>query len=97
MPTQKRTPINSDANKSPDEILLDELKGTADDTINSTTPPSSLGDVSISGDMPDLQSDDNTLDNEHAVGLRLDEDEENPRPLNIAGDVMAAEKRRRGY
>lgn len=59
-------------------------------------PPSVLGEQAISGDMPDVESDDDMLLNSHGVGLRLDEDYENPKPLDIARDVNAAESNRRG-
>lgn len=54
------------------------------------------GGESISGLMPDLESDEDLLENSHAVGLRLDEDEDNPKELNIAADVAAAEAERHG-
>lgn len=54
------------------------------------------GELTVSGDTADLESDDDTLENSHAMGLRLDEDEENPKPLNIARDVALAEASRRG-
>ena len=60
--------------------------------LNEATPPSVKGEQSISGDMPHPESDDDTLLNSHQVGLRLDEDYENPQPLNIAADVDAAER-----
>lgn len=49
----------------------------------------------MSGDMPDPESDDNMLDASHRVGLRLEEDEENPQPMDIAADVAVAEKAHR--
>ena len=59
------------------------------------TPRSVAGEQQVSGDMPDPESDDDTLLNSHQVGLRLDEDYDNPRELNIAADVAAAEAARR--
>ena len=55
-------------------------------------PPSVIGEQSVSGDMPDPESDDDTLENEHEVGLKLNEDEEHPKPLDLAGDMNKAEE-----
>lgn len=79
-----------------DNLLLEQMDDSANETIHAATPPSVLGEQAVSGDMPDPESDDDTLLNSHQVGLRLDEDEENPQPLDIAADVMAAEKSRFG-
>jgi hypothetical protein len=78
-----------------DDILYEELEHSSNNTINDSVSPSVLGEQLVSGSDPDPESDDDTLLNSHQVGLRLDEDEENPRPLNIAEDVAAAERRRR--
>jgi len=45
----------------------------------------------VSGTEPDLESDDDTLENAHEVGLQLDEDYSHPEPLDIARDVNKAE------
>lgn len=70
----------------------EDINADGNETIHEHTPPHILGEQSASGDMPDPGSDDDTLNMSHQVGLRLDEDEENPQPLNIAADVAAAEK-----
>jgi hypothetical protein len=54
--------------------------------------PSITGEESVSGDTPDPESDDDTLENAHDVGLGLDEDYDDPQPLDIAKDVEEAER-----
>jgi len=54
------------------------------------------GGESVSGEMPDLESDTDLLRNSQAVGLRLDEDDDDPKELDIAADVAAAEAERHG-
>ncbi|MDQ5951018.1 MAG: hypothetical protein QG639_295 [Patescibacteria group bacterium] len=85
-----------DLQDDPDNLLLEQLDDSANDTISEATPPEVLGEQSVSGDMPDPESDDDTLLNSHQVGLRMDEDYDNPQPLNVAADVAAAERSRRG-
>lgn len=65
--------------------------GSNDDTQS----PSVLGDQTVSGENPDPESDDDTLQNVHDVGLGLDEDYDNPQPLDIAKDVEEAERAHR--
>lgn len=69
-------------------ISLEELEALEDS--------SDEGGESVSGEMADVDSDDDLLLNSHAVGLRLDEDEDNPQPLDIAADIAAAEAERHG-
>lgn len=80
----------------PDDLLLEGMDDSSNDTIYDGASPSILGEQSVSGDMTDPESDDDMLLNSHQVGLRLDEDEDNPQELNIAADVAAAERSRRG-
>lgn len=42
--------------------------------------------------MPDVESDDDLLQNAHDVGLQLDEDEEHPEEVDIGRDVDNAEE-----
>lgn len=53
-------------------------------------------DDAISGDTPDLESDDDTLENAHDMGLYKKDDGAHPQELNIAEEVMKAEENRRG-
>ncbi len=68
-----------------------------EDTDETAVPPGVAGEQSVSGDTPDPESDDDVLLNAQQVGLHVDEDEETPEELNIAEEVEAAEKQRRGY
>lgn len=100
---------SSNAQNSSSSLLADSEKGTAEpveninafpgfeagnETLKPSAPPHVVGEQSVSGDMPDPSSDDDTLRMSHEVGLRLEEEEENPQPLNIAADVATAEKSR---
>ena len=53
-------------------------------------------DESLTGDMASLESDDDTLENAHDMGLYKGDDGEHPQELNLAGEVMKAEDNRRG-
>jgi hypothetical protein len=50
------------------------------------------GEQTISGDMPDIESDDDLLQNAKDVGMQLEEDDEHPQELDIARDIDNAEK-----
>ncbi|MGI5827858.1 MAG: hypothetical protein ACOX6V_02430 [Patescibacteria group bacterium] len=69
-----------------------DIRGTGNDTLNEATPPSVEGEQSVSGDMPDPASDDDTLENAQNMGFKLDEDTEHPKPLDTAGDIDRAEE-----
>ena len=58
--------------------------------------PAQAGEGKISGTNPDLESDDDTLENAHDMGLYKADDGEHPQELNIAAEVMEAEVKRRG-
>ena len=57
---------------------------------------SAAGDDTFSGETPDLESDDDMLENAHQMGLYGKDDGEHPQELNIAAEVMSAEENRRG-
>jgi hypothetical protein len=76
------------ANKNLPHISLSE------DTIELKSP-AIQGEESVSGLMPDPESDDDTLMNAHAVGEQLDEDLEHPKPLDIGRDINEAEENHR--
>lgn len=78
-----------------DDRLFDLIDDGSNETLHAATAPSVAGEQLVSGDMTDPESDDDTLLNSHQVGLRLDEDYDNPKELNIAADVAAAEAARR--
>lgn len=72
---------------------------THDPDINDLANPNpgEEGEASVSGDMPDPASDNDTLENSHDVGLRLDEDSEHPHELDIASDIDKAEEYQRTH
>lgn len=51
---------------------------------------------SLIGDMADLESDDDTLENAHDMGLYKADKGDNPQELNLAAEVQKAEDNRRG-
>ena len=61
-------------------------------SLNSSSP-SVRGEQSVSGDMPDPESDDDTLANAQAMGFQVDEDTEDPKPLDMARDINLGEKK----
>lgn len=56
--------------------------------------PEQEGEKSISGDMPSPESDDDTLENVHKVGLYENQDEEHPGELGIAQELEEDEEER---
>ncbi|HLC87973.1 MAG TPA: hypothetical protein VJG66_02885 [Patescibacteria group bacterium] len=58
--------------------------------------PAVSGEGAISGSDVDLEADDDMLENAHEMGLYKADDGENPQELNIADQVLSAEKKRRG-
>lgn len=51
---------------------------------------------SLIGEAADLESDDDTLENAHDMGLYKADDGEHPQELNLAAEVQKAEDGRRG-
>lgn len=62
------------------------------ETLEQEMAPQLKGEQSVSGHLPDPESDDDVLKNAQMMGIALEEDEEHPKPLDIAGAVEAAEK-----
>jgi hypothetical protein len=75
-----------------EEVHLPGLQDVPD-----TLQKDDYGEESVSGDMPDPDSDDDTLENSHKMGLRLKEDEEHPQELDIASDIDKAEEFQRTH
>lgn len=76
---------------------LQEEEYTSEDILLKKKTPQMQDEVSFAGHMPDVESDGNVLDNEHAMGLSLNSDEEHPKPLNIASDIDKAEEYQRTH
>jgi hypothetical protein len=72
------------------------LNDDDDKKHQATITPGQAGEGAISGSVPDLESDDDMLENAHEMGLYAADDGEHPQELNLAGQVIAAEKKRRG-
>lgn len=76
---------------SSDDLILENLDDATNDTIDETAPPSVLGEQAVSGEMPDPESDDDTLEMQREVGTdRSDYDDQ--QPLNTAKSVEEAEE-----
>lgn len=90
---QKTTPHTKPAFTAQD--IEDPASSDNTTTSKAKSPvysPNVTGEQSVSGNMPDPESDDDVLKNAHDVGLALGEDEEHPKPLDIGKDVNKAEK-----
>ncbi|HSW96709.1 MAG TPA: hypothetical protein VLF89_02695 [Candidatus Saccharimonadales bacterium] len=74
---------SSSGNHSTDQVMTQ---------VKDVNSPAVQGEQSVSGDMPDAESDDDTLENAQAVGTQMDEDLEHPEELDIARDIDAAEE-----
>jgi len=87
--------ITDDPQLTQDDITYNATPGsdaTGNKTLNVNSSPEEVGEQSMSGDMPDPASDDDTVANAQAMGLALDEDPEHPKELDIASDIDKAEE-----
>lgn len=66
------------------------------DRVNTLTAPyqhpENLGEQAANASASDPTSDDDMLQNAHAAGMQMDEDEEHPQELDIARDIDKAEE-----
>lgn len=83
--------ITTPLDQQPDISALTEEDASGNETLDHASPATS-GEQSISGDMPDPASDNDTLANAQAVGMQLDEDTEHPQEIDIARDIDLAEE-----
>jgi hypothetical protein len=72
--------------------VLDQDEAAGNDTLSVPVSPAVSGEQSVSGDMPDPTSDDDTLSNAQAMGFQMDEDIEHPQELDMARDIDLAEQ-----
>lgn len=79
-----------DSITKPQVISLEELEKEEEPEKEFTTPQIE-GEASVSGSMPDPESDDDTLKNAHQMGLQRGEGYDNAEELNIARDVDSNE------
>lgn len=70
----------------PDVISLDQLEHE-EQPEKEPLSPERLDEESVSGSMPDPESDDDTLKNAQAVGMQAGESTEHPEELDIARDI----------
>lgn len=75
---------------NPTVISLDELQ-RQEEPEKPILSPQEEGEISVSGSMPDPESDDDTLKNEKEVGHQLGESTEHPEELDDARDTDKAE------
>ncbi len=75
----------------PTIISLDKLLEEEKPKKGFTTPQIE-GEESVSGSMPDPESDDDTLKNAHDMGLQRGENYDNSEPLDLSRDVDTNEK-----
>ncbi len=89
---------------SADDIVMDLDFEDTDDTVFlihpstiTTKPPSASSpeiqdEAWMGGSEPDPESDDDMLEVAHTMGQQLEEDEEHPKPINLARDIDKAEE-----
>lgn len=99
--------MSDDNNKSnnPDVVSYDEpvdndtfaqdMEEMNQEDNSSLESPSERGEHSVSGSNADLESDDDTLENAHRMGIAPKADLEHPTELNIAKDIEEAEEARK--
>lgn len=75
----------------PDVISLDQLE-KEEQPEKHPLSPERQDEVSVSGTMPDPESDDDTLKNAQAVGMQAGESTEHPEELDIARDIDKSEE-----
>lgn len=76
--------------KNPQDTTIDESMN--DEVLENAPSPSETGEQSLSGDMPNPEADDDVLQNAKDMGIALDEDSQNPKELDIGGDLDKAEE-----
>lgn len=79
-----------------DDLIIEENEQAFADEFGAVVPtPQNEGEQATSGHMPNPESDDDMLESSHQMGMRLDEDDENPQPLNLAREIEKAEQAHR--
>ena len=98
--------VNDDIKKSPfisydkpvdNDTFKQDIEEMKQEDNSSLESPGVRGENSVSGSTPDLESDDDTLQNAHRMGIAPDADLENPTELNIAKDINDAEEYHRKH
>ncbi|RJR24330.1 hypothetical protein C4578_03015 [Candidatus Microgenomates bacterium] len=88
---------NKDSNrfKNSSVVRIESTRLSEEEFETMTSFPEYYDEETISGSMPNPESDDDTLKSEQEWGLYLDVDGEHPKELDIAGEVARAERARR--
>lgn len=71
----------------PDVISLEQLEREEHPDVDHTLSPEREDEMSVSGHMPDPESDDDTLANAHQMGLQRGETYDNALELNLDRDL----------
>lgn len=79
-----------------DELIEEEnTTGFVDEQGQVVPTPQNIDERSVSGHMPDPNSDDDIDEVAHKVGLHTDERDEEPEELDLAQEISEAEKAHR--
>lgn len=79
------------------KLKLTELPDYRGRKYPKTKSPQELGEESISGSIPSLESDNDVLKSAHEMGIGLGESYEHPRELDIDKDIEKAEEYKRTH
>lgn len=79
------------------KIKTEDIPDYQDEKYRKVVTPQESDEKSVSGSMPDLESDDDALKSAHEMGIGLSENYEHPKELNIAKDVNNAEEYKRTH
>ena len=96
-PGEQEHPEKHTISKEASIHAIDNLEkdATGNGTLNESVSPEMFGEQSVSGDMPDPASDDDTLKNAQYMGFALDAESDHPKPLDMASDIDKAEEEHR--
>jgi len=83
--------------KVDNNTLKDDIIELQQKARSSRKSPSERGEDSVSGSTPSPESDDDTLQNVHQMGIAPNADLEHPTELNIAKDMDNAEEYRKTH
>ncbi|HVZ67655.1 MAG TPA: hypothetical protein VG917_05350 [Patescibacteria group bacterium] len=82
----------NDDNNNPTIVSLDDVEKDLEEKKDPTLSPERQDEQSISGSMPDPESDDDTLKNAQNVDEQYGESTEAPQEIDINRDVNEAEE-----
>ncbi|HVT01729.1 MAG TPA: hypothetical protein VHE53_05905 [Patescibacteria group bacterium] len=88
--------MNND-DKNPTIVSLDDVNQELKEKKDPTLSPERQDEQSVSGSMPDPESDDDTLKNAQDVDLQAGENTESPEEIDISRDVNKAEENQKTH